>query len=176
MGGYTTPNIRASAGDTYPAIYGEQYVKDDQGRILVDEDPASANYGLPMVGEFGKIGDVSPDFIMGLRNGFTIFKYVTLSAFMEWKNGGDIYSGSNRLMNLYGSSATTEDRETPFIYPGYLSNGTPNNIERGGVGDEDAYFQLYANTLSSLPEANIMDASYLQLSEVALTFKLPKNI
>jgi len=176
LGGYVTPNIRASAGDTYPSIYGEQYARDDQGRILVDSDPASSTYGLPMVGDFGKIGDVSPDFVLGFTNTFTIYKLLTLSAQVDWKQGGEMYSGSNRLMNLYGSSATTEDRVTPFVYDGYKADGTKNDIERGGPTDPNAYQTLYNDILGSLPESNIMETSFIKLREVSISISIPKKI
>ena len=175
LGGYTTPNIRASAGDTYPAIYGEQFVRDDQGRILVNENPASRYYGMPMIGEFGKIGEVSPNFLLVINNSFT-YKFVTLSAQLDWKDGGQMYSGSNRLMDLYGSSARTEDRENSFIYPGYKADGTPNDISRGGPADGRAYPDLYGTVLSALPEAQIYSTSFVKLRQVTLSVALPKTM
>jgi len=174
LGGYTTPNIRASAGDTYPAIYGEQFVRDDQGRILVEENPASRYYGMPMIGEFGKIGEVSPNFLFVFNNSFT-YKFVTLSAQLDWKDGGQMYSGSNRLMDLYGSSIRTEDRENSFIYDGYKADGTPNDIERGGPDDGRAYPDLYGTILSSLPEAQVYSTSFVKLRQVTLSVALPKT-
>jgi len=169
LGGYVTPNIRASAGDTYPAIYGDMYARDDKGRILVDDQ------GLPYAGEFGKIGDVSPDFILGFSNTFNLFKYVTVFGQLEWKQGGQIYSGTNRLMDLYGTSKRTEDRVTPFIFDGYKEDGTPNDIERGGPGDEGAYYELYANRLDAIDEAHIYETSYVKLREVAVNVALPNK-
>jgi hypothetical protein len=87
LGGYVTPNIRASAGDSYPAIYGESFVRDDKGRILVNENPSAAGYGLPMIGAFKKIGDISPDFILGATNSFTFFNIVEVYGNLEWKQG-----------------------------------------------------------------------------------------
>jgi len=176
LGGYVTPNIRASAGDTYPAIYGERFVRDAQGRILVNEDPNDDGYGMPMVGEFGKIGDVSPDFILTVNNAFTLFKYVNLFAQVDWKKGGQVYSGSNRLMDLYGTSKRTEDRTTPFIYDGYLSNGQPNNIQRGGETDPNAYEILYSSVLDALSEAHIYGTSFVKLRELGVSFNLPKKM
>ena len=174
LGGYTTPNIRASAGDTYPAIYGNQFLRDDKGRILVEENPASRYYGMPLTGEFGKIGEVSPNFLFVFNNTFT-YKFLTLSAQLDWKDGGQMYSGSNRLIDLYGSSVRTEDRTTPFIWPGYKVDGTPNDIERGGPDDERAYFDLYATVLSPLDEAHIYSTSFVKLRQVTLSVALPKS-
>lgn len=175
LGGYVTPNIRASAGDTYPAIYGEKYLRDSQGRILVDENPESAGYGMPLMGEFGKIGDVSPDFYMSFSNSFRIYKNISLSAQIDWKQGGQMYSGSNRLMDLYGSSARTEDRETPFIFPGYKANGQPNDIQRGGADDANAYQYLYSEVYDGLSEAHIYETSFVKLREAAISYTLPKK-
>jgi hypothetical protein len=175
LGGYVTPNIRASAGDTYPAIYGEQFVRDAQGRILVNEDPSSPSYGMPMVGEFGKIGDVSPDFILTVNNTFTLFKNVSIFAQLDWKQGGQMYSGTNRLMDLYGTSKRTEDRTTPFVYDGYLANGQPNNISRGGEDDKGAYQTLYSSVLDALSEAHIYGTSFVKLREVGISVSIPKK-
>jgi TonB-linked SusC/RagA family outer membrane protein len=174
LGGYTSPNIRASAGDTYPAIYGNQFLRDDKGQILVDEDPESWSYGMPLQGDFGKIGEVSPNFLMVFNNSFT-YKSITLSAQIDWKDGGQMYSGSNRLMDLYGSSAKTEDRTTPYIYPGYKADGTPNDIQRGGPDDIPAYMDLYASVLSPLDEAHIYSTSFVKLRQVTLSVGLPKS-
>lgn len=173
LGGYVTPNIRASAGDTYPAIYGNQFLRDDNGHILVDEDPDSYYYGMPLQGDFGKIGEVSPNFYMSFGNSFT-YKFITLSAQLDWKDGGQMYSGSNRLMDLYGSSARTEDRTTPYIWDGYKADGTPNDIQRGGPEDLAAYADLYNDVLGSLDEAHIYTTSFVKLREVSLSFSLPK--
>jgi TonB-linked SusC/RagA family outer membrane protein len=175
LGGYVTPNIRASAGDTYPAIYGETFLRDAQGRILVDEDPESFYYGMPLSGGFGKIGDVSPNFILSGNTSFT-YKFITLSAQIDWKDGGQMYSGSNRLMDLYGSSARTEDRTTPFIYDGYKADGSKNDIQRGGPDDVWAYADLYNDVLGSLDESHVYETSYVKLREVALGFALPSSL
>lgn len=176
LGGYVTPNIRASAGDTYPAIYGNQFLRDENGNILVDEDPNSYYYGMPLFGDFGKIGDVTPDFIIGWTNYFTFFKFITLTLQLDWKQGGDMYSGSNRLMDLYGASAATEDRTTPFIYDGYKADGTPNDIQRGGPEDIWAYPDLYNDILASLDEAQVYETSFIKFRDISLTFEIPRKV
>ncbi len=175
LGGFVTPNIRAYAGESYPAIFGNQYVRDDQGRILVNEDPASPGYGLPMVGEFGQIGDVTPDFYMGFNNVFS-YRFVTLAFQLDWKHGGQMYSGVNRLMDLYGTTKATEDRENPFIWDGYKADGTPNDIERGGPDDLGVYQYLHASLRSPLDEAHVYGTSFVKLRDVSLSFSLPRTL
>ncbi|TDO02619.1 SusC/RagA family TonB-linked outer membrane protein [Sunxiuqinia elliptica] len=174
LGGFVTPQVRAGIGSTYPVIYGTQYKRDDQGRILVDEDPNSASYGMPMAGEPGVLGEVSPDFILGGSSTFT-YKNISLSGVFEWKNGGKMYSGSNGLLDLYGMSARTEDRESTFIIDGYKSDGTPNDIVRGGASDPQAVQTLFSDVLSNIDEYYIHGNSFIKLRELSLKYYLPKG-
>ena len=48
-----------------------------------------------------------------------------------------MYSGSNGLLDLYGLSQRTEDRESTFIYDGYKADGSKNDIARGGPNDPE---------------------------------------
>jgi TonB-linked SusC/RagA family outer membrane protein len=183
LAGYETPNVRAYAGNTYPTIYGVMMQRDAKGNILIDDDPNSYTYGMPISGGSGKIGDVSPDFIMGLTNTLS-YKWISLSALFDWKQGGDIYSGTNRLIGLYGAAAFTEDRTTKFQYKdthnakgvGVLaSTGAVNNITRGGPDDVWAYTDFYADVVSGIDEMNVYETSYIKLREVSLNFALPKS-
>jgi TonB-linked SusC/RagA family outer membrane protein len=175
LGGFTTPQVRAGIGITYPVIYGDSYLKDENGKLIIDDDPASSTYGFPQVGEPDVIGIVSPDFILG--GGTTItYKNLSLSALLEWKNGGQMYSGSNGLLDLYGMSARTEDRESTFVVDGVKSDGTPNDIVRGGPEDPGALQDLYVNVLSNIDEYYIHDNSFVKLRELALRYNHGKKL
>lgn len=174
LGGFTTPQVRAGIGHKFPVIYGSTYARDAQGRILVDENPASNFRGMPMAGAPGVIGVASPDFILGGSTTLR-FKRISLSATFDWKSGGQMYHGTNALMTYsYGLAKSTEDRTTPFIYPGFKSNGQPNDIQRGGMNDLKAYYDLYGNTLNNINEAYIYDNSFVKMRELTLSYLLPK--
>jgi TonB-linked SusC/RagA family outer membrane protein len=175
LGGFTTPQVRAGVGYTFPVIYGGSFARDDQGHILVDEDPNSSNYGMPMSGADAVIGSASPKFILGGGSNLT-YKNLSLGAVFEWKNGGQMYSGSNGLMDMYGVSKRTEDRESTFIFKGYKADGTPNDIVRGGENDARAYQTLYSDVLGNIDEAYIYGNSFIKLRELSLKYALPKNL
>jgi hypothetical protein len=110
---------------------------------------------------------------------------VTLSAQFDWKQGGDIYSGSNRLMALYGSAGFTEDRVTEFQYKDTenakgvgvkQSTGEVNDIVRGGPSDIWAYPDFYSDLFGSIDEMAVYETSYIKLREVSLTVDLPKSL
>jgi TonB-linked SusC/RagA family outer membrane protein len=182
--GFVDPYVAAFAGQTYPTIYGAKMARDAQGNILIDDDPNSYYYGMPMDGGSGKIGDVSPDFIMAFTNTIS-YKWISLSAQFDWKKGGDIYSGTNRLMALYGAAAYTEDRSSTWQYKdmqnakgvGVLaSTGAVNNITRGGPDDIWAYPDFFNDVMGTYSEMNVYENSYFKLREVALNITLPRKI
>lgn len=176
LGGFVTPQVRASVGNTYPVIYGTSFARDDNGNILVVDDPASPYHGMPEQGAPGIIGEVTPDFILGAFSTFT-YKDLTLSSSFEWKNGGSMYSGDNGLMMyVYGVVSQTENREETFVYDGYKPDGTPNDIVRGGPNDAGAYQSLNTNVLSNIDEAYIFDNSFVKLRDISLRYALPNRI
>ncbi|WP_222535215.1 SusC/RagA family TonB-linked outer membrane protein [Pedobacter polysacchareus] len=173
LGGFTTPQVRAGVGDKFPVIYGGTYLRDGNGNILVQEDKNADDYGMPLAGEPGVIGSVSPKFLLGGNAAFR-YKRFSVSTTFEWKNGGSMYSGSNGLMNTYGMGKDTEDRTTPFIYPGVKADGSANDIVRGGASDSYAYEMLYSNVLGNIDEAFIYDASFVKMRELVFSYKVPK--
>jgi TonB-linked SusC/RagA family outer membrane protein len=170
LGGFTTPQVRAGIGSTFPVIYGDSFKRDTQGRILVVDNPGAWNHGMPESGGPAVIGEVSPDFILGATNSFS-YKGVSLSALFEWKQGGEMYSGSNGVMDLFGASKVTENRDLPFIYEGYKPDGTKNDIVRGGKDDPKAFEDLYANVLGNIDEYFVRGNSFVKLREVSLRYK-----
>lgn len=176
LGGFVTPQVRAGKGDKFPVIYGQSFQKDAQGRTLVDEQQFLENgkenpyYGMPMAGAPEVIGKVSPNFILGFGTSLR-WKDIQLRATFDYKNGGQMYSGTNGLMRLYGTSGVTSDRETPFTYDGYLSNGQKNTIVRGGANDKGAYETLYSSALD-IDEAYIYESDFVKLREINIQYKI----
>lgn len=175
LGGFVTPQVRAGIGNTYPVIYGTSFLRDDNGNVLIKDSPGSWDHGMPQSGDPAVIGEVSPDFILGGSNTFT-YRNLSLTSVFEWKNGGHMYSGSNGLLDLYGVSKVTEDRESTFIYPGVKPDGTPNDIVRGGPEDPDALQDLYTNVLSNIDEYYIHENSFVKLRELSLRYAFDKPI
>lgn len=109
LGGFVTPQVRAGIGDKFPVIYGKSYMRNDEGKIVVDKN------GLPMQGEDAVIGTVSPDFRLGFNTNIELYKF-RISAVFDWKQGGQMYSGTAGEMNYYGVSKLSGDmRNAEFI-------------------------------------------------------------
>lgn len=167
LGGFVEPQIRISAGDSYPVIFGNSFARHENGQILVDEK------GLPMIGEQKVLGDVMPDFILGGGMDFR-YKNWNLGATMEWKNGGKMYSGSNKTLGLYGTTEKTANRDQEMIFDGVKADGTPNDIVIGGDNGTPRY--NLESVLSNITENSVYDASFVKLREVTLGYTFPKLV
>ncbi len=120
--------------------------------------------------DIGIIGDPNPDWTSTLINTFS-WKGLTLSAQLEYRYGGDIYSTTTRTMLARGISKDTDfDRDQTVILPGVLQDGTPNNIQTS-IGT--AFF----NNIGFGPtEVSIYDGTTIRLREISLGYAIPASI
>jgi TonB-linked SusC/RagA family outer membrane protein len=179
LGGFETPSIRAIAGNSYPSIYGIGYTRDDAGNIVVLDDPGSPYNGMPIADEQAKkIGDVEPDFLLGFTNTIS-YKGISISAFIDWKQGGQMYSGNNMLGRLYGMLDITEDRTTPVVLDA-VKGYTNADGEMVITGKNDIAIikdqRYWDEILNGLDEAHVFETSYVRFRELSVSYDLPSAI
>ena len=176
LGGFVEPQVRASIGFKFPTIYGTQYLRNDEGKIVVDEN------GLPMAGEEKELGTVEPDFRLGFNTSFEIYK-LRLSAVFDWKQGGYMYSATSGLIDYYGTSQRSADfrKKDGFLFEkdavkvtAYDDKGNPtayapNDILINGPSST-ATAQDYFSTLNNITESMIKESSFIKLREIALSY------
>jgi len=179
LGGFTTPSIRALQGSTYPSIFGIGYQRDEEGRIVVLDNPGNPYHGMPLQDpEAKKIGDVQPDFEMGFTNTF-VFKGISLTALIDWRQGGEMFSGNNYLGQLYGALKITEDRETPVVLDavkGY-QDGDGNLVV---TGENDIAIlrgeEYWSDVLGEINEAQVYETTFVRFRELSLGYSLPGSM
>lgn len=168
LGGFVTPQVRASIGDKFPVIYGTGYLRNENGDIVVDEN------GMPMAGEPQVIGKISPDFRLGFNTSIELFKF-RLSAVFDWKQGGQMYCGTMGVLDYYGVTQRSADyrKQEEFLFelPAVKQNAdgsySPNDIMIKGENAFD-----YFNALNSIDEASVYDNSFIKLREIALSYPI----
>lgn len=181
LGGFTDPQVRAAIGYSYPSIYGTTFLRNNKGQIEIDDDPNSSTYGMPLSGTDGVIGSVTPKFILGVNNELS-YKSLHLSFLVDWKNGGQMYSGVNRLMNLYGTSAKTANRATEKMVINGVKASTVDADGKGGTTNDivvtgaNNIQTLYSAVYGNISEANIYSTSFVKLRDVSLSYDFPKTI
>jgi len=179
LGGFDPMSIRALEGESYPSIYGIGYLRDNQGEIVVLDAPGNPYHGMPLQDpEPKKIGNVQPEFLLGVENTFT-YKTVSLSVLFDMKQGGQMYSGNNMLGRLYGVFKETENRDDYVVLEGskgYLDDD--GNLVITGSNDiaiqrDERY---WGDILSEIDEPHVHETSYLRLREIVLSYSLPRTM
>ncbi len=96
--------------------------KNDAGKVVIDDDVTSSNYGYPVVNtSFTKIGDPNPDFNIGLRNEFKS-RLFTLSFLIDGRFGFDIFNAPRLQMVFNGVDASTIDRGSTTVFDGVTAS------------------------------------------------------
>lgn len=166
LGGFSDPQVRLSAGYKFPVIYGSSFLRNENDDIVVDES------GIPVTGENRVLGTVSPDFRLGFNTTFEFYKF-RLSAVLDWKQGGCMFTSTPGLLDYYGVTQKSADyRKKDYFYfdrPAVkqLADGSyaPNDIKISG---KDAY--TYFDRISLISEAGVVGSSFLKLREIALSY------
>jgi outer membrane receptor protein involved in Fe transport len=161
--GFGTLGNYAIPGEPFGVIYGQQFARDDQNRILVD------GQGGYVRGGFGVIADPNPEFTANWINNFS---YKGLSLGFQWQyiHGGQIYSSTVGALLARGNTVDSDfDRAVPIVLPNAAnSDGTPND-KQVYVGDE-AFATFFTD------EGAILDGTVLRLRQMSLAYVLPESI
>ncbi len=162
--------IKVVEGELYGQIYTEGILRNEEGRILID------NLGLPRIsnGQIIPMGNANPDWIGGLSNIFS-YKRINLSVLLDTRMGGDVFSYTEANLTFDGlSEATLEGREG-FVVDGVMeSDGSENTIETTA----EAYWHALGGRNGPTGEAYRYDASYVRVREVLLgyTFRFNSSV
>jgi TonB-linked SusC/RagA family outer membrane protein len=148
-------------------LYGTPFRRDaNSGQLFIDAN------GYPVVSStFALAGNAMPDWQSALTNTFR-YKGLSLSAQLEWKQGGDMHDLSFRNSLRNGVLASTERRYTEVIFKGVTADGSPNTraVEIEGEG----FYRLF-NRYNNAAEILIQDASWLRLRNVSLSYTIPSK-
>jgi len=183
-GVFTNATSVARPGYPMGVIRGTVATRDSEGRLLID---AATGLTIPNTTQ-QIIADPYPKFILGFTNTFS-YKGITLSALMEWRQGGQLYSQTTAFLLGRGTTRDTEDRDVPKVVPGVLGN--PNTLQpitdaSGNaivntyqVMDNNLWFQAQgggAFAINAPTEFSVFDATTFRLRELTLGYDLPKSL
>ena len=155
--------------------YMPQYTAD--GKLIVGSD------GQPLLTtdlmDTGK--NMNPDWIGGVTTAL-YYKGLSLSAALDVRKGGYMFSRSKNLMQFTGNGAiTTYNQRRPFVIPNSVyadgtENTTPIMLGGGdyGVGDYQDYYNDFGWGQGG--EAYLLDKSYVKLRNITLAYQLPKSV
>ena len=176
LGGYDDLRIIAKAGGNYGEIWGTTFLRvkegEHKGKLLLNDA------GLPQKdSEIKKIGDQQADCLLGWTNTFS-YKNFTLSFLVDARIGGDIFSGSNNLLQANGVAACTvvDGDRKPFVVDGVISDGN-GGYTKSTIAVEPQQYWAAVNTGNiGIGEANLYDATNVRLRNISLNYAFPRKM
>ncbi|TRX53008.1 SusC/RagA family TonB-linked outer membrane protein [Fulvivirga sp. M361] len=171
VAGQTSLGNFAVEGEPLGVMLGNRILRNDNGDFVVN---SIGRYEIEQ-GTF-KIGDPLPDFTLNISSAVN-YKNFTLSAVVNYVQGGDIYSRTVSTLLGRGLTTDTEDRLQTFILPGVKNIGTsdePQYVENDLQINNSSFY--FSNILFGPDELGIYDATTVRLQELSLSYALPKAI
>lgn len=168
--GFSGIQIKAEPGQPF-GLYGGTWLRDSATNQLI----INAETGLRVPGNQGRLGDIYPDFTLGINNQFT-FKGFLLSFLVDWREGGVIYSStSSSLRNSGIAIETADNRDQTFIDEGVNIDADGNLVpNQTPVDNMNQFWSNY--TQNSITESNTFDATYVKLREARFGYSFPKEL
>jgi len=170
--------IKAVEGEPYGQIYTRGFIRNEQGRILIDA------LGLPVLspGQTVPMGHANPDWIGGLSNVFN-FRGINLSVLIDMRIGGDIFSSTEANLTFAGFSETTLKGREGMVVDGVVDvqdyelnpDGDPIYEENTIETTAESYWHSLGEYRHAVGEPFRRDASYVRVREVLLGYSFSIN-
>jgi hypothetical protein len=166
-------SVYAIPGKAYPYIKTTDWVRDDQGRIIVDKLT-----GFPTkAGPLAQMGTSIPPSKIGINTSVS-WKGITLSAVADAWLGAVVNNSIGSSLDFTGISAyTAQTGRQPFVIPNsVIDDGTGKYIPNTNVATVDANWRFWANTWNQAGSNYVNSADFWKIREIAITYDFPKNL
>lgn len=156
-------------GQPYGVIVGSKLPRSPDGQFIIN--PATGTFAAGIAGQV--LADPNPDFRLGVTNTFT-YKIFTISALVDYRQGGDIVSFTAGFAKSAGTlKETAIDREKPRIIPGVIFDAatnkyTPNTIQIPA--------QVYWRSFGIQSDLNVYDATVFRFRELSIGVNIPSAV
>lgn len=149
-------------GRPFGVIEGVNIKKDEQGRILLNDDGTIQKTG------FEEVGNSNPDFMIGFSNHFECGSFA-LNVLIDGRFGGDVMSLTQAINDEFGVSKETGDARNNG---GVVVNAVyPNGSAYVGKYPAESYYKQIGGRAGATGEY-VYDATNVSLREVALAYKI----
>jgi TonB-linked SusC/RagA family outer membrane protein len=170
-------NIGHMPGQPFGVIYGNSYVRDDQGKIVhevVNGVPVPKSENINKVLGLG-VAPTQMGFGTSIR-----YKNFTFNAFLEGKFGGSIVSNTNKTMKEFGLHQVTVPsggRENGFIPNGVLEDGSAitQSLSEAQIYEYWNLTNSLGASKSQLGEENVYKNDFIRISQLSLRYQIPNK-
>ncbi|NBC07121.1 MAG: SusC/RagA family TonB-linked outer membrane protein [Bacteroidetes bacterium] len=162
-------DLRIAEGLPYMAIFGQDYVYNENGERLVNEDGF-----YQFTSERVFLGSAIADWTGGFSTRVD-YKGLFASVLFDFQKGGAIHSTSLQWAKYSGMHPETvsfngvdDIRADGLILPGVKEDGTPNDIPV----NPQVYYQTFWNRAAP----NVFEASFIKLRDLRLGYTIPNRV
>ncbi|WP_442591601.1 SusC/RagA family TonB-linked outer membrane protein [Pedobacter sp. AW31-3R] len=177
VGGQETLNqwkgLYLSVGDRYPTYQLPDYVRDPQGRVVIN-----ASTGLPaQASALTDKGTSQPVHMLGFNTSVR-YKRFQLSTQIDARWGSMFYTAGAENITASGllpKSAAEDFGREKFIFPNSVLESSPGVFTENTsvlTNGDFAFWNTYKNILSN----NVFDGHFVKLREVALNYDFPVKL
>ena len=181
IGGFAGTGIYHVEGQQFGQIFGGAYLRDNagtdaddgttipDGNIVINDDPTSLEYGFQIPDETLRVlGNPNPDFTLGWNNTIS-WKDLSLSFLVDWKQGGQMWNGTQWALTFFGMAQKTADRrDDVVVFDGVKqSDGQPNDIP---VNFGQNYWTSSVAGFGSVDEGFVQSTTWVRLRELSLSW------
>ena len=124
IAGFSNVHNTLIKGQPLGVITGNTYLTNANHQMLLGDD------GFPLAGNKPTvIGNPTPDLTLKLSQTLA-WQRLTLSVDWRYVKGGDIWDGTQSVLDYYGRSAATGSQRntTNYVFPGVMNNGAHNAV------------------------------------------------
>ncbi|WP_336959092.1 hypothetical protein [Chryseobacterium contaminans] len=162
-----------SEGQALGAVMGSYFKRNTDGQLIIDSS------GFPEKTSGMKIiADPTPDFVMKFNHNFS-YKRWTLDVNWEWKKGGQLWNGTQAILDYYGRSYDSgEERNIKnYVFQGVLDNGNNNQTP---VDFYNPYQNVQENRWTrygylGVAENYVQKADHIRINNLSLSTFFPLN-
>jgi hypothetical protein len=130
------------------------------------------------------IGDPNPKYTMSFSTGVHVGRHLTLSGLLDVRKGGDVWNGTRGILNYFGTSSETLDRNTSGTfgvnvmtdkYPVVAGPGK-NHVAFSTPAEWQDWYLGNGGGFGPVGAQFIEDGSFAKLRELSLTYNLQGRI
>nr|WP_230383957.1 TonB-dependent receptor [Pedobacter endophyticus] len=167
--------IWAIEGQSFPSIKGTDYVRDDQGRIIVDPTTGFPSNSTNTI----VLGNTSPKHRIGL-DAAASFKGFRLAVLFEYR-GGFVMGQTSGSYDFSGAGIrTTYFNRERFVIPNssYLDPVTNTYVENTNITTRTGGVDFWTNgpTNTAVGTNYVYSAAFWKLRELSLGYDIPKSV
>ena len=167
------PNAYAVVGQPYPVIESRDWVRDDQGHVIVNSVTGNPTRDPNLK----VLGNATPKDILGITTNLR-WKNLTFTATADYRGGYKIFNTIGQYMDFTGIASTTAiTGRQRFVFPNSVyDDGTGKYVTNTNVTVDDANFNFWPGLYRSVGANYVVSADAWKLREAAITYDIPKNI